>query len=157
MTSRELLHSENDISKEGAMMKRIIKDIFAAVGVITVCRAFCDNYEVKRKSGADDVTVPLVSTSWKSLTYADRDEAERILSEMKEAIEKWYYVSVADACDLTGVPSNYSDTKIGWRNLEGASIRTIKTKVATFATNYIGGNEKIVDRYYVSLPDPIKL
>lgn len=138
-------------------MKRIIKDIFAAVGVITVCRAFCDNYEVKRKSGADDVTVPLVSTSWKSLTYADRDEAERILSEMKEAIEKWYYVSVADACDLTGVPSNYSDTKIGWRNLEGASVRTIKTKVATCRTAYIGGKEEIVDRYYVSLPDPIKL
>lgn len=138
-------------------MKRIIKDIFAAVGVITVCRAFFDNYEVKRKSGADDVTVPLVSTSWKLLTYADRDEAEGILSEMKEAIEKWCYVSVADACDLTGVPSNYSDTKIGWRNLEGASVRTIKTKVATFATYYIGGNEKIVDRYYVSLPDPIKL
>lgn len=138
-------------------MKRIIKDIFAAVGVITVCRAFCDNYEVKRKSGADDVTVPLVSTSWKSLTYADRDEAEEILSELKEAIEKWHYVSVADACDLTGMCSNYRDTKIGWRNLEGASVRTIKTKVATFATNYIGGNEKIVDRYYVSLPDPIKL
>lgn len=138
-------------------MKRIIKDIFAAVGVITVCRAFCDNYEVKRKSCADDVTVPLVSTSWKSLTYADRDEAEGILSEMKEAIEKWYYVSVADACDLTGVPSNYSDTKIGWRNLEGASVRTIKKKVVTCPTLYVGGKEEIVDRYYVSLPDPIKL
>lgn len=138
-------------------MKRIIKDIFAAVGVITVCRAFCDNYEVKRKSGADDVTVPLVSTSWKPDAYVDRDEAEEILSELKEAIEKWHYVSVADACDLTGMCSNYKDTKIGWRNLEGASVRTIKTKVATFATNYIGGNEKIVDRYYVSLPDPIKL
>lgn len=141
------------------MVKRIVKDIFAAVGVITVCKAFCDNYEVKRKSGADDIIVPLASTSWKSVTYADRDEAEQILSELKEAIEKWHYVSVADACDLAGVPSNYnySDTKIGWRNLEGASIRTIKTKVATFATNYIGGKEEIVDRYYVSLPDPIKL
>lgn len=138
-------------------MKRILKDIFAAVGVITVCRAFCDNYEVKRKSCADDVTVPLVSTSWMPDTYVDRDEAEEILSELKEAIEKWHYVSVADACDLTGMCSNYRDTKIGWRNLEGASVRTIKTKVATFATNYIGGNEKIVDRYYVSLPDPIKL
>lgn len=139
------------------MVKRIVKDIFAAVGVITVCKAFCDNYEVKRKSAADDITVPLVSTSWKSVTYADRDEAEQILSELKEAIEKWHYVSVADACDLTGICSNYSDTKIGWQNLDGASVRTIKTKVATFATNYIGGNEKIVDRYYVSLPDPIKL
>lgn len=138
-------------------MKRIVKDIFAAIGVITVCRAFCDNYEVKRKSCADDVTVPLMSTSWMPDTYVDRDEAEEILSELKEAIEKWHYVSVADACDLTGMCSNYRDTKIGWRNLEGASVRTIKTKVATFATNYIGGNEKIVDRYYVSLPDPIKL
>lgn len=138
-------------------MKRIVKDIFAAVGVITVCKAFCDNYEVKRKSDADDIIVPLASTSWKSVTYADRDEAEQILSELKEAVEKWHYVSVADACDLTGVPSNYSDTKIGWRNLDDASVRTIKTKVATYATCYIGGNEKIVDRYYVSLPDPIKL
>ena len=138
-------------------MKRIIKDIFTAVGVITVCKAFCDNYEVKRKTDAEDIVIPLVSTSWESVTYADRDEAEEILSELKEAIEKWHYVSVADACDLTGVPSNYSDTKIGWRNLDGASVRTIKKKVTTCIASYIGGKEEIVDRYYVSLPDPIKL
>lgn len=138
-------------------MKRIIKDIFVAVGVITVCKAFCDNYEVKRKTDAEDIVIPLVSTSWESVTYANRDEAEQILSELKEAIEKWHYVSVADACDLTGVPSNYSDTKIGWRNLDGAFVRTIKIKVATYATAYIGGKEEIVDRYYISLPDPIEL
>lgn len=138
-------------------MKRIVKDIFAAVGVITVCKAFCDNYEVKRKTDADDIIIPLASTSWKSVTYADRDETEEILSELKEAIEKWHYVSVADACDLTGVPSNYIDTKIGWRNLDGASVRTIKKKVTTCIASYIGGKEEIVDRYYVSLPDPIKL
>ena len=140
-------------------MKRIVKDIFAAIGVITVCKAFCDNYEVKRKSDADDIIVPLTSTSWKSVTYADRDEAEQILSELKEAIERWHYVSVADACDLTGMPSNYGDTKIGWRNLDGASIRTIKKKVVTYAISYYVNKEKeeIVDRYYISLPDPIKL
>lgn len=139
-------------------MKRIIKDIFAAVGVITVCKAFCDNYEVKRKNDANDVIIPLISTPWKSVTYADRDEAEQILSELKEAIEKRHYVSVADACDLTGVPSNYSDTKIGWRNLDDASVRTIKKKVVTCPTLYdVYGKEEIVDRYYVSLPNPIKL
>lgn len=140
-------------------MKRIVKDIFAAIGIITVCKAFSDNYEVKRKNNSNDDIVPLASTSWKSVTYADRDEAEQILSELKEAIEKWHYVSVADACDLTGVPSNYSDTKIGWRNLDGASIRTIKKKVTPCAISYYVSKEKeeIVDRYYISLPDPIKL
>lgn len=140
-------------------MKRIVKDIFAAVGVITVCKAFCDNYEVKRKSDADDIIVPLASTSWKSITYDDRDEAEQILSELKEDIEKWHYVSVADVCDLIGVPSNYSDTKIGWRNLDDASVRTIKKKVVACAISYYINKEKekIVDRYYISLPDPIKL
>lgn len=140
-------------------MKRIVKDIFAAVGVITVCKAFCDNYEVKRKSDADDIIVPLASTSWKSITYDDRDEAEQILSELKEAIEKWHYVSVADVCDLIGVPSNYGDTKIGWRNLDDASVRTIKKKVVACAISYYINKEKeeIVDRYYISLPDPIKL
>ena len=138
-------------------MKRIVKDIFAAVGVITVCKAFCDNYEVKKKHNADGIIIPLASSSWRSVTYADRDEAEQILSELKEAIEKWRYVSVADACDLTGVSSNYNDTKIGWRNLDGASVRTIKKKVTTCIASYIGGKEEIVDRYYVSLSDPIKL
>ena len=127
------------------------------VVICQVCKAFCDNYEVKRKTDAEDIIIPLASTSWKSVTYADRDEAEQILFELKEAIEKWHYVSVADACDLTGLPSNYSDTKIGWRNLDDASVRTIKKKVATCITSYIGGREEIVDRYYVSLPDPIKL
>lgn len=140
------------------MVKRIVKDIFAAVGVITVCKAFCDNYEVKRKSDADDIIVPLASTSWKPDTYVDRDEAEEILSELKEAIEKWHYVSVADACDLAGVPSNYSDTKIGWRNLDGASVRAIKKKVATYAIGYDSEEKQVfIDEYYVSLPDPIKL
>lgn len=140
-------------------MKRIVKDIFAAVGVITVCKAFCDNYEVKRKSDADDIIVPLASTSWKSITYDDRNEAEQILSELKEDIEKWHYVSVADVCDLIGVPSNYGDTKIGWRNLDDASVRTIKKKVVACAISYYINKEKeeIVDRYYISLPDPIKL
>lgn len=140
-------------------MKRIVKDIFAAVGVITVCKAFCDNYEVKKKDNADDISIPLASTSWKSITYADRDEAEQILSELKEDIEKWHYVSVADACDLTGISSNYGDTKIGWRNLDDASIRTIKKKVVACAISYYINKEKeeIVDRYYISLPDPIKL
>lgn len=139
-------------------MKRIVKDIFVAIGVITVCKAFCDNYEVKRKSAADDITVPLASTSWKPYTYVDRDEAEEILSELKEAIEKWHYVSVADACDLTGICSNYSDTKIGWRNLDGALVRTIKKKVATYAIGYDSEEkQEIIDEYYVSLPDPIKL
>ena len=140
-------------------MKRIIKDIFAAIGVITVCKAFCDNYEVKRKSDADEIMVPLASTSWKTDTYVDRDEAEEILSELKEAIEKWHYVSVADACDLTGMCSNYSDTKIGWRNLDGASIRTIKKKVTPCAISYYISEEKeeIIDEYYVSLPNPIEL
>lgn len=139
-------------------MKRIVKDIFAAIGIITVCKAFSDNYEVKRKNNSNDVIVPLASTSWKSVTYADRDEAEQILSELKEAVEKWHYVSVADACDLAGVPSNYSDTKIGWRNLDGASIRTIKKKVATYAIDYDSEEkQEIIDEYYVSLPDPIKL
>lgn len=134
-------------------MKRIVKDIFTAVGVITVCKAFCDNYEVSRKYDADDIIIPLASTSWKSATYADRVEAEQILFELKKAIEKWHYVSVADACDLTGAPSNHSDTKIGWRNLDGASVRTIKKRIPSCNL----GKEDIVDRYYVSLPDPIKL
>lgn len=138
-------------------MKRIVKDIFAAIGIITVCKAFSDNYEVKRKNNSNDDIVPLASTSWKSYTYNDRDESEQILSELKEAIEKWHYVSVADACDLTGAPSNYGDTKIGWRNLDDASVRTIKKKVVTCAISYYKEKEEIVDRYYISLPDPIKL
>ena len=103
------------------------------------------------RAGADAVYIG--GSRFGARAYADNPDVE----ELKEAIEKWRYVSVADACDLTGVPSNYSDTKIGWRKLDGASVRTIKTKVASCIASYIGGREEIVDRYYISLPDPIKL
>lgn len=124
------------------MVKRIVKDIFAAVGVITVCKAFCDNYEVKRKSDADDIIVPLASTSWKSVTYADRDEAEQILSELKEAIEKWHYVSVADACDLAGVPSNYSDTKSVGKILTARLSERLKRKSQRVAPPILAERKK---------------
>lgn len=54
-----------------------------------------------------------------------RGEAERVLDRMKESVDVYGLVSVADLYDLVGVTSNFTDNKYGWtkHNFHDADIR----------------------------------
>lgn len=49
-----------------------------------------------------------------------RGEAEEVLDRLREAIEVYDMVSVADLYDLVGKSCNYTDNKYGWTNLRNA-------------------------------------
>lgn len=65
-----------------------------------------------------------------------REEGEKVIDTLKELLEKYGVVSVADLKDLIGMPSTYRENRRGWADLKTASLKR---------TRY---------GYYLVLPDP---
>lgn len=65
-----------------------------------------------------------------------REEGEKVIDTLKELLEKYGVVSVADLHDLMGIPSTYRENRRGWTDLKTASLKR---------TRY---------GYYLVLPDP---
>lgn len=55
-----------------------------------------------------------------------RGEAEEVLARMKEALEEYGEVSVADFYDLIQRTAEYTDHNYGWRNLDGAYVDRVR-------------------------------
>src|SRR5574344_1635828 len=69
-------------------------------------------------------------------------EAEEVLSCVLDIFKDYGSVSVADLYDLCGVPSNYKDNKIGWKDSYSVS------KMYILKTEY---------GYQLKLPKPVEL
>lgn len=65
-----------------------------------------------------------------------REEGERIIDTLKELLQNYGEVSVADLNDLMGVPSSYREIRRGWTDLKTASLKRKRCG------------------YYLVLPDP---
>ena len=65
-----------------------------------------------------------------------REEGEKVIDTLKELLEEYGAVSVADLKDLIGLPSTYRENLRGWTDLKTASLKR---------TRY---------GYYLVLPDP---
>lgn len=57
---------------------------------------------------------------------ANRVEAEEVLTQMDDLIDRYGTVSVADYCELIGVRSNYTDNNYGWANIRNASVVRVR-------------------------------
>lgn len=55
-----------------------------------------------------------------------RGEAEEVLARMKEALDEYGEVSVADFYDLIQRTAEYTDHNYGWRNLDGAYVDRVR-------------------------------
>jgi hypothetical protein len=55
-----------------------------------------------------------------------RAEAEEVIDQMFEVIERWGEVSVADLYELLGVAADHTDQKWGWRDIRGATVRRVR-------------------------------
>lgn len=60
------------------------------------------------------------------LVFETRGEAEMILDNMHEILDRYRVVTVADLYDLAGVPGRYTDNKFGWTNIDTASVVRIR-------------------------------
>lgn len=66
-------------------------------------------------------------------------EAEHVIDQLTETIERFRWATVADLYDLVGQSSNYTDRDWGWDNLRDARI------------------ERVREGYLVDLPRPVHI
>ena len=57
------------------------------------------------------------------LILANREEAELVLERLRDVIDTYGIVSVADLYDLLGLPTTHVDNKFGWTSLVNVDIR----------------------------------
>ena len=59
------------------------------------------------------------------IKFDDRMDAEEVLNQMLNIIEQYDSVSVADFCELAGIPGEYTDRKYGWTSLGAAEVKRV--------------------------------
>lgn len=65
------------------------------------------------------------SISVDSFLFESRQDAEEILSQMNDIVDRYGSVSVADFYQMIGQIGEYTDNKFGWENLSTARIRRV--------------------------------
>jgi len=73
---------------------------------------------------------------FREIVLDTRAEAEEVIDQLFEVVERWGEVSVADLYELLGVPADHTDQKWGWRDIRGATVRRVR------------------DGYLLDLPNP---
>lgn len=66
-----------------------------------------------------------VTQSWdryNNLIFANRGEAEEVLETMRDLLDRYGLVRVADLFDLAGIQGEYTDNRYGWTNLSRARV-----------------------------------
>lgn len=61
------------------------------------------------------------------IVISSRREAQEVLDQMFTALSQYGEVSVADLYVLTGIRSDHTDHKWGWRNLQGANVLPVRS------------------------------
>lgn len=79
-------------------------------------------------SNRNNNTQRSVATSTKSvhspsdITLPSRSDAEAVLNQMKDILQQYGAVTVADLYDSVGITHNFTDVKYGWTDLRNADV-----------------------------------
>lgn len=79
-------------------------------------------YERERDRRDSDRSRVRTGYDFDEYSLDNRGEAEEVLSQMDDLIDRYGTVSVADYCELIGVRSNYTDNNYGWSNIRSATV-----------------------------------
>ena len=79
------------------------------------------------------------STDYRDVVFKDRNEAVAVLQKMCNIADQFGSISVADYCELVGVPHSFTDNFIGWRASD---------KYAIF---------EVMKGFKIKLPEPIRI
>lgn len=60
------------------------------------------------------------------LIFDSRGEAEAVLDQMEELIDRYHVVTVADMYDMADMTAPYTSNKYGWTNLRNAEIVRVR-------------------------------
>jgi hypothetical protein len=105
--------------------------------------SFNDNYwsaSNNRGSLPQPATKTNTVYSVSTLEFDNRGDAETVLLRLKENLDLYKQVTVADFYEISGAKFNFTDYKYGWKNLDRASVER---------TNY--------GKYYIDFPKIIPL
>lgn len=60
------------------------------------------------------------------IVLENRTEAENVIDQLFELVDRYGYAQVSDLYDLLGIASAHTDNKWGWTNLAGASVSRVR-------------------------------
>jgi len=100
-------------------------------------RSYYDR-EPERRRTYDALPVR-ASYSFDDIILDSRGEAEEVFMRMDELIDRYEVVSVFDLFELVGLPTNYTDNKYGWTDIQRAKVIRVR------------------DGYLLQLPKPMPL
>lgn len=69
---------------------------------------------------------PRLATSYADIEIETRGEAEAVLRSLRDQLETYGLVSVADLCEMVRIRSEYTDHKYGWTNLDSARVEAVR-------------------------------
>lgn len=60
----------------------------------------------------------ITGRSYPDIVFKTREEAQEVLSGMKDLLDKYGVVTVSDFCELSSTPCTYIQNKYGWVNID---------------------------------------
>jgi hypothetical protein len=78
---------------------------------------------------------------FKSVRLSSEADAEAVREAMLKLLEQYEVVTVADYMNLIGLPTTFSDEKVGWTELKDIQIKP----------------ESVVLGFVIDLPDPTNI
>lgn len=75
-----------------------------------------------------DFKVPMYKME--ELVFDTIEDADKVITNLNELIDKYGYASVSDLYDLAGIMGSFKDNKYGWRS-------PVSTKIDTHKMGYI--------------------
>lgn len=91
--------------------------------------AFYAGYEFCKHTVLKDVCDTIKDAETYEIAYYHYDtaeEAEKVLSMLQDICNDYGYVSVADYYDIIDHPTQFIDTKYGWKDLRPAEIKHVQ-------------------------------
>lgn len=80
------------------------------------------SYSDRRDDRRQDPAVSRSGYSYDDIILNTRAEAEEVMLQMTELLDRYGIVSVADLYDLVGITGNYTDNHYGWTQLRSAEV-----------------------------------
>jgi hypothetical protein len=69
-----------------------------------------------------DNFVPRASASYEGVVMRTKYDADNVLDQADNLVREYGQVSIADLCEMMGVPSKFTDVNYGWTNLSTAEV-----------------------------------
>lgn len=109
MNNTVIININNTSEKMMNMVSDLIEHLHNVDVTINVCE--CSEHTVSKATIKPD-----------DIIYNSLGDANEVLYEMMDIIDRYGYVTISDMLDLSGKPCSYIDNRYGWVGLRAASI-----------------------------------